>query len=402
MNHEQDDKDREVITSERDLRLLENERDCLKRELAEARESLINQSALKEKIARLEQAIQLNGESWERKHGHATEERDAARRDLNKLLAERDTLKAQLGELHEVNLSLVAEKETLRRDLDKALDLANERRRVIGEMQTTIDRVSKERDEYNDAFKAMKKQHDQAVNSKVILDSQLGDQRKRVSELECELGKRDASIERLEDEVASMKWARRSAEDAARNWEDAYTRAQRAKEEAKREAASHVARVNAELETAKWRLKMLDEVLEAQRGVAKEVARARGLHPTAEGLAVVLIEEVGELLDELLNPEQPADRVREEGTQVAAMAVRLMQEGDPRINSSEIDRAVVRSASALALLARDVRRTKGPRELLKKWFQLESATHKIGVAIVAMGGNQGVLAYSSSEEANDE
>lgn len=61
--------------------------------------------------------------------------------------------------------------------------------------------------------------------------------------------------------------------------------------------------------------------------VAKEVFDARKKFPDPTHLLAALTEEVGELAKAFL--DEPSHRIYEEAKQVAAMAIRIMEEGDP-------------------------------------------------------------------------
>ena len=61
--------------------------------------------------------------------------------------------------------------------------------------------------------------------------------------------------------------------------------------------------------------------------VGEEVARARAKFPRARKLTVALMEEVGELAQAQLQ-QKPPEEIRKEAMQVAAVAVRIMTEGD--------------------------------------------------------------------------
>lgn len=65
--------------------------------------------------------------------------------------------------------------------------------------------------------------------------------------------------------------------------------------------------------------------------VAAEVGRARTKFPSPAGSMVALMEEVGELARAML--DEPAARVRAEAVQVAAMAMRVAEEGDPTLDA---------------------------------------------------------------------
>lgn len=64
--------------------------------------------------------------------------------------------------------------------------------------------------------------------------------------------------------------------------------------------------------------------------VAAEVDRARAKFPSPAGSMVALMEEVGELARAML--DEPDARVRAEAVQVAAMAMRVAEEGDPTLD----------------------------------------------------------------------
>ena len=73
----------------------------------------------------------------------------------------------------------------------------------------------------------------------------------------------------------------------------------------------------------------LREAAPTLMAVHAEVGRARGLFPRPDGLLAALVEEVGEVARALLSESD--QRVREECIQVAAMAIRLAEEGDPTL-----------------------------------------------------------------------
>lgn len=68
--------------------------------------------------------------------------------------------------------------------------------------------------------------------------------------------------------------------------------------------------------------------------VCNEVDRARHLFPEGKHQTVALMEEVGELSQALLENESP-ERIREEAIQVAAMAIRVAEEGDADFRHSQ-------------------------------------------------------------------
>ena len=67
-------------------------------------------------------------------------------------------------------------------------------------------------------------------------------------------------------------------------------------------------------------------------GVVEEVDRARKLFPEPEGLMAALGEEVGELFKAI--QDESAQRIKDEAVQVAAMAIRVMEEGDPILQTT--------------------------------------------------------------------
>ena len=70
--------------------------------------------------------------------------------------------------------------------------------------------------------------------------------------------------------------------------------------------------------------------------VVAEMERARATFPDADGLVAALGEEVGELCKALL--EEPRERVEAEAVQVAAVALRLAEEGDPTLKAIRDER----------------------------------------------------------------
>lgn len=69
--------------------------------------------------------------------------------------------------------------------------------------------------------------------------------------------------------------------------------------------------------------------------LAEEMLRAREKFPNNRDLAMALLEEVGEAAEEMLNEPSAAisQRRREEWLQVACVAMRLYEEGDPLYES---------------------------------------------------------------------
>lgn len=62
------------------------------------------------------------------------------------------------------------------------------------------------------------------------------------------------------------------------------------------------------------------------RAISDELRRARAKHPTSRVTNTAMVEEVGEVAKALM--DEAGFRVREEVVQVAAMAVRLLLDGD--------------------------------------------------------------------------
>jgi hypothetical protein len=70
--------------------------------------------------------------------------------------------------------------------------------------------------------------------------------------------------------------------------------------------------------------------------IGDEVCRARMEFPQTDGLMTALTEEVGELAKALL--DEPWENVIAEAKQVAAMAIRMMEECDPSLHLVRIKR----------------------------------------------------------------
>lgn len=77
--------------------------------------------------------------------------------------------------------------------------------------------------------------------------------------------------------------------------------------------------------------------LETMNAIAEEVLEARRKFPTNEHRLAALTEEVGELAKALLEGKRFPE-CRKEAMQVAAMAIRFMEEGDADFWQSFIDR----------------------------------------------------------------
>lgn len=63
--------------------------------------------------------------------------------------------------------------------------------------------------------------------------------------------------------------------------------------------------------------------------VSKEIERARRKFPNPAGLMVALMEEVGELAQAMLQHGSESERAKDEAIQVACVAIRILEEGDP-------------------------------------------------------------------------
>ncbi len=96
--------------------------------------------------------------------------------------------------------------------------------------------------------------------------------------------------------------------------------------------------------TSELRKSVLDEL-------EKEFARAKAKFPGSDRLLAALAEEVGELAEEILNPEPNVFRIREEAIQVAVVALRIGEEG---CTVGHLEAAAIGyPASALGAKARD-------------------------------------------------
>lgn len=73
-----------------------------------------------------------------------------------------------------------------------------------------------------------------------------------------------------------------------------------------------------------------DKIDSCLQDIFKEVLSARKKFPNTEGLMAALTEEVGELATACM--EEPIENVYNEAKQVAAVAIRIMIEGDPSLN----------------------------------------------------------------------
>lgn len=71
---------------------------------------------------------------------------------------------------------------------------------------------------------------------------------------------------------------------------------------------------------------------ETLRDISEEVARARRKFPGNRFMLAALTEEVGELAQAMLQKKGPTD-IRREAVQVAAVAVRIIEEGDASFRS---------------------------------------------------------------------
>lgn len=65
--------------------------------------------------------------------------------------------------------------------------------------------------------------------------------------------------------------------------------------------------------------------------IDNELAHAKRKFPDPDGLVAALMEEVGELAKAML--EEPVVNVEAEAVQVAALAIRIAQQGDPTLSN---------------------------------------------------------------------
>lgn len=71
-----------------------------------------------------------------------------------------------------------------------------------------------------------------------------------------------------------------------------------------------------------------------------EIVSARRKFPNPSGSMTALTEEVGELAKALL--DEPWENVEAEAIQVACMAIRVLEEGDPTLTGLRLRRALTR------------------------------------------------------------
>jgi excisionase family DNA binding protein len=76
--------------------------------------------------------------------------------------------------------------------------------------------------------------------------------------------------------------------------------------------------------------------------IQTELERSRGMSPNPSGCLAALVEVVGTLAKALL--DEPRDRVREEAVQLAALAIRVGEEGDPALDTVRLARTFEREA----------------------------------------------------------
>ena len=74
--------------------------------------------------------------------------------------------------------------------------------------------------------------------------------------------------------------------------------------------------------------------------ISDELYVARIKFPQPDGLLAALMEEVGELAKAIM--DEPATNVRAEAIQVAAVAIRLAEEGDPTLDNLRTHRGLAR------------------------------------------------------------
>lgn len=96
--------------------------------------------------------------------------------------------------------------------------------------------------------------------------------------------------------------------------------------------------------------------------LAEEIMRARTKFPRGNDLTLALLEEVEELLTELDRTEGKTDaRVLAEALQVACVAIRLAEEGDPTWKDGPETIAAVEASREVGLLARRILTQKYPK-----------------------------------------
>ena len=78
------------------------------------------------------------------------------------------------------------------------------------------------------------------------------------------------------------------------------------------------------------------------REIQEELVRSRSRSPNPSGCLTALVQQVGTLAKAML--DEPKERVREEALQVAVMAVRVGEEGDPALDTVRLARTFEREA----------------------------------------------------------
>jgi len=94
----------------------------------------------------------------------------------------------------------------------------------------------------------------------------------------------------------------------------------------------------AKMSAVAQRLTSLSKSSPTFAAIWQELERARTKFPSAECKLAALMEEVGELSKALL--DEPAERIVAEAIQVAALAIRLAEEGDPTLNAYRAGRGL--------------------------------------------------------------
>jgi NTP pyrophosphatase (non-canonical NTP hydrolase) len=120
--------------------------------------------------------------------------------------------------------------------------------------------------------------------------------------------------------------------------------------------------------------------------IGLEVIRAKLLHNSPCRVAIVLVEEVGELFEELLKNDRSALQglIDGEAIQVAAMALRIALEGDPAVEGETKDPvhiALIRCAVELGQIARRIRRKVSKEEIRSCIVDLSCAVSDLSSAL---------------------
>lgn len=96
--------------------------------------------------------------------------------------------------------------------------------------------------------------------------------------------------------------------------------------------------------------------------LTEEVVRAREKFPRGNDLGLALLEEVQELFEELdASNGKVTPRTREEAIQVACVALRLAEEGDPTWTGDAVTESILLEAQEVGALAREHLHRKYPK-----------------------------------------